>query len=84
MVYTSFKDSKSEEKRKQESENIRRKYPDRIPIILEKFDNKDILHGLGELLSAKQKDWVRNNLKKDLIFQLKNYADTLRRTKNNS
>ena len=40
MVYTSFKDSKSEEKRKQESENIRRKYPDRIPIILEKFDNK--------------------------------------------
>ncbi len=51
--------------------------------VLEKFDNKDILHGLGELLSAKQKDWVRNNLKKDLIFQLKNYADTLRRTQKN-
>ena len=40
MVYSSFKDSKSEEKRKQESEGIRRKYPDRIPIILEKFDSR--------------------------------------------
>jgi GABA(A) receptor-associated protein len=40
MVYSSFKDSKSEEKRKQESEAIRRKYPDRIPIILERFDSR--------------------------------------------
>ena len=40
MVYSSFKESKSEEKRKQESDNIRKKYPDRIPVILEKFDKR--------------------------------------------
>lgn len=38
---------------------------------IEKFNNKDILHGLGELVDEKQKDWVRKNLKKDLIFFIK-------------
>ena len=40
MVYSPFKELKSEEKRKQESDNIRKKYPDRIPVILEKFDKR--------------------------------------------
>ncbi|HAI74000.1 MAG TPA: hypothetical protein DCS28_03555 [Candidatus Moranbacteria bacterium] len=48
--------------------------------ILEKFDNKYILQGLGELLDAKQKDWVKNNLKKDLIFQLKLYREGLKKS----
>ena len=48
--------------------------------VVDEFDNINILQGLGELITAKQKDWVKKNLKKDLIFQLRNYADTLRRT----
>lgn len=38
---------------------------------LEKLDNHNILAGLGELLDAKQKAWVKANLKKDTIFLLK-------------
>lgn len=55
-------------------------YMEKAIKIVEEFDNKNILHGLGELITAKQKDWVKKNLKKDLIFQLRNYADTMRRT----
>jgi len=29
------------------------------------------LDGLGELLNEKQKDWVRKNLLKEVIFQIK-------------
>jgi len=39
--------------------------------ILEKFNNKDILAGIGELLDEKQKAWARENLKKDVLFLLK-------------
>jgi hypothetical protein len=42
---------------------------------LEKFNNKNILDGLGELLNNKQKDWVRSNLLKDVIFYLKLMAN---------
>jgi len=31
----------------------------------------NILHGIGELLDQKQKYWVKNNLKKDVLFLLK-------------
>lgn len=48
--------------------------------VVAEFDNSNILQGLGELLTTKQKDWAKNHLKKDLIFQLRNYADTLKRT----
>ncbi len=37
---------------------------------LENMNNKTILAGMGEVLSDKQKIWVKNMLKKDLIFQL--------------
>jgi predicted nucleotidyltransferase component of viral defense system len=37
---------------------------------LEKY-NSNILFGLGELLDNKQKNWVRDNLLDDTIFQLK-------------
>lgn len=36
---------------------------------LEKMSNKSILSGMGEVLSDKQKVWVKNKLKNDLIFQ---------------
>ncbi len=38
---------------------------------IEKIDNNQILHGTGELLDKKQKEWARNNLKNDLIFIMK-------------
>jgi predicted nucleotidyltransferase component of viral defense system len=45
-------------------------------ILLEKIDNKSILSGMGELFTESQKDWVRKNLKDDLIFQIKLYIET--------
>jgi len=38
---------------------------------MEKFSGRDILGGMGELLTEKQKDWVRIKLKKETIFLLK-------------
>jgi len=38
--------------------------------ILESIDGKQILAGMGELLSAKKKDWVKNHLVSDTIFLL--------------
>ncbi len=32
-----------------------------------------ILQGLGEVLDAQQRKWVKNSLKKDLIFLMRNY-----------
>ncbi|MDD3032918.1 MAG: nucleotidyl transferase AbiEii/AbiGii toxin family protein [Candidatus Pacebacteria bacterium] len=41
-------------------------------------DNK-VLLGLGELVSTEEeKNWIRNNLKKDTIFMLKNYISILK------
>lgn len=38
---------------------------------LEKFNNKDILKGLGELLTPSRKDWVKAKLKEETIGLLK-------------
>lgn len=38
---------------------------------LEKFDNKQILSGLGELLTPNQKDWAKTKLKEETISLLK-------------
>ena len=38
---------------------------------LEKMSNENILSGLGELLTPKQKDWVRIKLRTETIFLLK-------------
>jgi predicted nucleotidyltransferase component of viral defense system len=37
---------------------------------LEQLDNKNILQGLGELLSAKQKSWAKAKLKTETLFLL--------------
>jgi len=39
--------------------------------VMEKFDDRDILTGMGELLSEKQKLWARENLKAEALFALR-------------
>lgn len=38
---------------------------------LEDMDNNNILHGLGELVTEKQKSWIKSRLKLETIVQLK-------------
>jgi predicted nucleotidyltransferase component of viral defense system len=40
---------------------------------VKKVNNTYILQGLGEVLDDKQKNWVKGNLKNDLIFLMQNY-----------
>ncbi|MFA6305614.1 MAG: nucleotidyl transferase AbiEii/AbiGii toxin family protein [Candidatus Gracilibacteria bacterium] len=42
---------------------------------IEKINDRSLLSGIGELIDAKQKSWVKINLKKDIIFLLKLYLD---------
>lgn len=52
--------------------------PDCIAFI-EKVKESQMMRGLGELIdSEKQKDWVRNHLKADAVFMLKNYQSVLK------
>jgi predicted nucleotidyltransferase component of viral defense system len=44
--------------------------------LLEKVDNKNILSGMGEVLTEKQKAWVKSKLKEELLFQLRLYLET--------
>lgn len=39
--------------------------------VMEKFDDKDILAGMGELLTEKQKDWAKAKLKSEALFALR-------------
>jgi len=43
----------------------------------EGVDNRNILMGLGELVDEKQKDWIKKNLKNEVLFYLKNYQTIL-------
>lgn len=43
---------------------------------MEKFDDSNILSGMGELLTEKQKNWVKTKLKADTIFLLKLKLDS--------
>ncbi|MBU0546863.1 MAG: nucleotidyl transferase AbiEii/AbiGii toxin family protein [bacterium] len=51
---------------------IKEHLADCISVIEEVKDNQ-ILQGLGELLSEKEKAWVKNHLRKEAVFLLKNY-----------
>ncbi|MFH1610793.1 MAG: nucleotidyl transferase AbiEii/AbiGii toxin family protein [Patescibacteria group bacterium] len=44
-------------------------------VALEKFENRKILSGMGELLDQKQKVWVKEHLKEDTIFLLRLLLD---------
>ena len=57
---------------------IKEHMADCIPIIKAVKDS-EILRGLTELLpSEKEKAWVKNNLRKEAIFLLKNYMSVLK------
>lgn len=56
--------------------NIEQHLDDCIALV-EKIDNKQIMQGLGELVSEKEKDWVKENLKQEVIFMLRNYKQAL-------
>lgn len=45
---------------------------------MEKMDNRHILVGLGESLTAPRKDWARAKLRAETIFLLKNYLFALK------
>jgi len=46
--------------------------------VIGKVNNSQIMHGLGELVeSQQQKEWIKNNLKSDVIFMLNNYLTSL-------
>ena len=46
--------------------------------VIEKIKDNQILQGLGELLSEKEKIWIKNNLRKEAVFMLKNYRFVLK------
>lgn len=56
---------------------IKEHLADCIPVIEEVKDNQ-ILRGLGELLGEKEKIRVKNHLKEEVIFLLKNYLSVLK------
>lgn len=45
-------------------------------VLLEEMPSRGILNGLGEVLDEKQKAWVKNHLKDELLFQLHLYLET--------
>lgn len=46
--------------------------------IIEKIPENQILQGIGELLDEKEKNWVKKNLKSEVVFLLKNYSSALK------
>ena len=48
-----------------------------IKFIDKEIKENMILDGLGEVLSEKQKDWTKKNLKADLIFKIENYLSVI-------
>jgi predicted nucleotidyltransferase component of viral defense system len=48
-----------------------KKFLQKAIVLLEKLGDRDILAGMGELLTEKQKDWVRTRLKSETLFALR-------------
>jgi len=46
--------------------------------IVESIKDNRILSGLGELIDEKEKIWVKKNLRKEVIFYLKNYQTVIK------
>lgn len=57
--------------------NVKEYLADCIAVI-EKVKDNEILQGLGELISEKEKVWVKNNLRKEAVLLLKNYQAVLK------
>jgi len=45
--------------------------------VVEGIKDNQIMTGLGELVSEKEKDWIKNSLKEETVFMLKNYISSL-------
>jgi hypothetical protein len=52
-----------------------KKYFKKCILMTEKINEKYILQGLGEVLSEQQKIWVKENLKKELLFLFNFYLE---------
>jgi len=50
-------------------------YLERCITEVEKVDERYILQGLGEFVEERQKKWIKDNLKKEVIFFLKFYLE---------
>ena len=48
-----------------------KEYLNKCVKFLEKYNDKYILQGIGELIDEKQKVWVKNKLKNEVLFLLK-------------
>jgi len=46
--------------------------------IIEKIKKNEIMVGLGELVEEKEKDWIKDKLKDETVFMLKNYISSLK------
>ena len=55
------------------------KFLAKAAVSLEKLPQQGMLHGLGELLDSKQKEWVKKNLKEEALFLLRLMEDNERR-----
>ncbi|MDD3480908.1 MAG: nucleotidyl transferase AbiEii/AbiGii toxin family protein [Patescibacteria group bacterium] len=54
-----------------------KKYLGKCIRIIEGLKDNQILHGLGELISAEEKNWIKKNLKSETVFLLKNYLSVI-------
>lgn len=59
------------------NKTVKEHLSDCVPVI-EKVKDNQILQGLGELLSEKEKAWVKIHLRKEVIFLLKNYISVMK------
>ena len=47
-------------------------------VVIEKIKDNQILQGLGELVAEKEKIWIKQHLKFETIFMLKNYMSAIK------
>ena len=45
---------------------------------IETIKDNQILSGLGELVGEKEKDWIKQKLRKEVVFYLKNYQSVIK------
>lgn len=46
--------------------------------VIEKIKDNQILQGIGELVAEKEKIWIKQHLKSEVIFMLKNYMSAIK------
>ncbi|OGM95110.1 hypothetical protein A2524_03420 [Candidatus Wolfebacteria bacterium RIFOXYD12_FULL_48_21] len=60
------------------TEKTVKEYLGECVVFIEQIKDSQVLRGLGELLSEKEKRWVKKSLKTDTIFMVKNYISSLK------